>query len=209
MCPNNFYIDGRTQGFPAEHCPNISHCLRGLALQHRCTQPSTWCKWMGFMRPGHLLLLLCGPVLMLMYPLLVPLVADRSQHGNPDLSAAMQPHTQQAATHNVFWQLSIWISINSLAIWVTVVRLLDRTTRVSTRSPHASLSLFPNELVPALPLLLPRPNLIDTDAADMKLWPHRLASQFGPCQTNSNPFPCPFCTASNTPTLRRKCSLSA
>ena len=37
---------------------------------------------------------------------------DRGQHGHPDWSVAMHPHTQQTVMHCVFWYLSIRTSIN-------------------------------------------------------------------------------------------------
>lgn len=80
---------------------------------------------MWFIRTGHLLPLLCGPILRLTCPLFTLLAVDRVQHEHSDWSEVMQPHTQQPAMSFVFWHLFIRTS-SSLG--------LGRTGH----SPHAS-----------------------------------------------------------------------
>lgn len=69
---------------PASYC--VSPCFGAkTALTHQ--------------GPGHLLLLLRGPVLMLTCSLSVLSVVGRGQHGHLDMSAAMRPPTQQTVMH--------------------------------------------------------------------------------------------------------------
>lgn len=110
-CQSNskgIHMDGRRQGFPAEHRP-----------KHHTDQ---------------FLLLLRGPVLMRMCPLLVLIAVHSGQHGHPDWSAAMQPHMQQTAVYCAYSFLSE-PALTSSAIWARVICLLDQTTQTSLHSP--------------------------------------------------------------------------
>ena len=130
-----------------------------------------------FIRPGHFLPLLRGPILMLTCPLLA---VDRGQHGHPDWSTAMQPHAQQTVMHFVFWHLSIRTSMNfSLPACIS--------------EPWSPMTL---SLVHHCSLL--GPLLIDTDHCRLGT-PHKscrfgvaLTQSSGPCQTCPNSYACPF-----------------
>lgn len=66
------------------------------------TQPSTWCT-SDSSDEADLLPLCWGPVPMLACPLLALWAVDRSQDGQPDWSASIQPHSQQTVMHCVFY----------------------------------------------------------------------------------------------------------
>lgn len=63
---------GRTQSFPSEHCPKHHTAPAGLPSSGNCCKQTRPSKW----RPGHLLPLLHGPVLMLSCSLLVLSAVD-------------------------------------------------------------------------------------------------------------------------------------
>ena len=93
-CQSNIYIHGRTQGFPAEHHPS-SRCLLGChVLPRQATDTSVVNQNVIHQAQPPSSTGPCGPVLTLIYPLLAPLMVERGQHGDPDLSAAMHPLTQ-------------------------------------------------------------------------------------------------------------------
>jgi len=189
--PETFLLCGRVH-YPAER----GHSHQRIQNFHErvdmvCIN-ATWCKKTGFIRPGHLLPLLRGPVLMLTCPLLALSVVDRGQHGHPDWSAAVQPHTQQTAMHCVFWHLSIRTSINFLS------NLSYSSSSVGSdhtiNEPRPPMTLSPVHHCSFLGALL-----IDTDHCRPGT-PHKScsfgdaltqSSQFGPCQTRSNPYACP------------------
>ncbi len=125
-CQSNIHMDGRTQDFPAEVCPKHHTASASLHLVHpgamcspgkQCTRtrPSTRCK-----RKHDSL-----DQATFFHCSVVQFWCSRAhcwrfwrwtgQHGHPDWSAAMQPHTQQSAMHCVFWHLSIRTSFNFLS----------------------------------------------------------------------------------------------
>ena len=119
----------------------------------RHTRTKLWCKRKrlnstkgktGFIRTGHLLLLLSGPVLMLIRPLLVLLAVDRGQHG---LCSLIRNKLGSTVYSSKFLSEP---ALTSSAIWKTVVCLLDWTTLASL-----SLHQWAHDSVIGLPLFFP------------------------------------------------------
>ncbi len=154
---------------------------------------------MQFIRPGHLIFHFSVVRFWCSCAYLLALsTVDRGQHGHPDWSAAMQPHTQQTAMHCVFWHLSTKTSINFLSNLSYCSSSIGSACRLTLIHPSSCLGAL----------------LIDTDlcrpGTHHKSWPSLLASQLCPCQTHSvKPLRLPIFTSSNTSTLRAKCSLAA
>ena len=168
-CQSNIHMDGRTQGFPADHCPNITLPPPAFHLpivhlgamcfpdeQHTRTQPSMWCK---------------------------------RKHDSSDQATFFHFSVVQILCSRAHcWYFRLWTGVSmgtltglqlcspicnklrctvypdtflsepastSSAIWARVPLLLDQTTQASLRSPHASMSLATHDLVAGLPLFRP------------------------------------------------------
>ena len=81
---------------------------------------------------------------------------DRGQHGHPDWSAVMQPHTQLTAMHTVYSDTFVSEpALMSSANWATVAHLLDWTHGSAFALHMHQWALAAYDPVASLPLFLP------------------------------------------------------
>lgn len=121
--------------FSSRFCLKTSHCHHLLAFFPSCIlvpgSPGKSCTCTlsrvheNIIRPSRLLPLLHGPVLMLVFSLSL-WVVHRVQHRHPVWSAA--------CIHSKLTILTSFYKDQFLAIWATVARLLDWTTREHRQS---------------------------------------------------------------------------
>ena len=127
------------------HCTNIILHLQFAPIQ---ADFQTW-----FIRPGHLLQLLQGPVVMLTCPLLHFCGGSGVSMGTLTDLWLCSPVCNKLRCTVYSDTFLPELALTSSAIWATVARLLVRTTRASLRTPRASLSLghpWPYHLFPTV-----------------------------------------------------------
>lgn len=118
MYQSNIHIDGRTRGFPAEHCPKHQTASLFFPVVHPAVRCSTdkrcTCTWpsMWFIRSRHHLPWSSSPLLVLS-------VVNRGQHGRPDWSVAL--HTYRIKLDAVYSDIfPLEPALTILTIWAII-----------------------------------------------------------------------------------------
>ena len=208
-------MDGRTKGFSSITLAKASHCLCWLAFFPQCILVPCAPQVSDAHTPSrshdvkenmiHQTRPPSSIAPLYSFDAHVPTVGTfgggQRSAGAPWLACSYAAPYATNCMHCVFWHLSVRTSINFFR--ATVAHLLDRTTRASLRSPHASVSLGHPWSVAGSPLFLPWttfdrywPLQTENTPQELQFWrcsdPVVQPSQFGPCQTRSNPYTCLF-----------------
>ena len=143
-------------------------------------------------------------------PFLAFSAVDRGQHGPPDWSVAMQPHTHQTVLHCVFWHLSIRtsnLSNSSSSVWLDHAGQPSLPTCIN--EPWAITLSLVHHCSFFGPLFIDTDHALGTPhraALWEMLWASHLAITTSPLSNWLKSLRTPIFPASNTSTMRTTCS---